>query len=236
MSSFSQKLERVDSQMSAIKTDENQVPVWLSSLLACFESLVEELKEFNQFTAKVAKMDDCIKVSKIVTDTLESDRDRLSKEVKSLRSKVDEQEQRSRNINLLIHGVPEEVGENTTESCIKIFSDELNIDVSPSVIVRSHILGPIKQGVNTRNSKPRPLIIKFSNFAKRQEVFKSKKYLKGRPYVITENLTKSRYELLQAAVKKLGKGNVWTNEGHILTKFGNKIKSIKEISDLEEIE
>ena len=235
MSTFSQKLDGVANQLATIKGDESQeIPAWVSTLLTCFESLIDELKQFNQLTIKVDKLEDRISVSENVCDTLVQDRDRLSEEIENLKLKMDEQEQRSRNVNLLIHGVPEVVGEKATETCLKFFLDELTIDASTS-IVRSHRLGPIKMGVNTRNSKPRPLICKFNNFEMRKEIFNSKKSLKGKRFVITENLTKRRYELLQAAVTKLGRGNVWTNEGHILTKCGLTIKSIKAKSDLDGI-
>ena len=42
----------------------------------------------------------------------------------------------------------------------------------------------------------------------RNEVFMSKRLLKGSKIMVTENLTATRYELLKKCLVKLGKGNV----------------------------
>ena len=83
-----------------------------------------------------------------------------------------------------------------------------------------------------KNTKPRAIIIKFKDIGKRTEVYGAKKNLKGKKLVITENLTKFRYELYQKAVKKLGFGKVWTNQGRILTiRSGNYFEILND-SDL----
>ena len=57
------------------------------------------------------------------------------------------------------------------------------------------------------------------------EVFKNKKNLRGKKIVITESLTKMRYQLLQKAKTKFD-GNVWSSEGRIFTIVSNKLKLI----------
>ena len=76
-------------------------------------------------------------------------------------------------------------------------------------------------------------IVKFVNLRKRLEVFRSKRYLKGSNIIITENLTKKRYDLYREAMTKLGKGNVWTSDGKILSKSGNSIIVISSPDDLK---
>ena len=66
-------------------------------------------------------------------------------------------------------------------------------------------------------------------------IFYSKEKLKGKGIVITESLTKFRYNIYREALTKFGKGNVWTNEGRILTKINNKIHSFTTLQELGEL-
>ena len=51
--------------------------------------------------------------------------------------------------------------------------------------------------------------------------------------MITESLTKYRYQLLKAASNKYGIKNTWSSEGHVMVKKdGNKIESIESMDDL----
>ena len=51
---------------------------------------------------------------------------------------------------------------------------------------------------------------------------------------ISENLTKKRYELYQAAITTYGRMKVWTNEGRIMTKLNDQYKTIRNMGDLEQ--
>ena len=46
-------------------------------------------------------------------------------------------------------------------------------------------------------------------------MFDSKKKLKGKPILITESLTKSRYTLLKTCCEKYGREKCWTYDGRI---------------------
>ena len=52
---------------------------------------------------------------------------------------------------------------------------------------------------------------------------------------ISENLTKTRYELLKAAIIKFDKGNVWSSDGRITTKINNSYVVINTVSELESL-
>ena len=79
---------------------------------------------------------------------------------------------------------------------------------------------------------PCPIIIKLSNYRDRRDVFVSKKQLKGKNISISENLTKTRYVLLKAAKLKLGRGNVWSSDGRIMTKMNDRYINITSVDDL----
>ena len=56
------------------------------------------------------------------------------------------------------------------------------------------------------------------------KVFKNKKKLKGKGYSINESLTALRMKKLTEARKNFGFTNVWTQDGRIICKEGNRIK------------
>ena len=138
----------------------------------------------------------------------------------------------------MVHGIEENDNENTDALVVNMFNDKLNIgDFNVHEIQRSHRLGPKLQRRNLRSARPniRPIIVKFTNYRKRQDVFKSKRSLKGTNLVITENLTHRRYSLLKASITKLGQGKVWPYDGRILTKVNNQIIPTNTLEHLDEL-
>ena len=75
-------------------------------------------------------------VCKNTSLNLQADNAHLNKEVDLLKIQVDNMEQRNRSINRLVHGVPEEVGENTTEKCCKLINEKV-VNLQCADIARS---------------------------------------------------------------------------------------------------
>ena len=82
------------------------------------------------------------------------------------------------------------------------------------------------------NASTRPIVFKFSNYRKRQEVLKAKRKLKGLNISLSEKLTLERYELYQAAIKKFGRGEVWTIEGRVTMKGVSGYVALNSLKDL----
>ena len=82
------------------------------------------------------------------------------------------------------------------------------------------------------NIEIQEIIFRFSNFRKRQLVFKAKRNLEGKDISLSESLTRARYGLLKASIEKYGKGKVWTNEGRVVTKVGDNFVTIRSKNDL----
>ena len=143
----------------------------------------------------------------------------LTEKQKSLSSEIDELEQYSRRNCLTLHGVNESNDENTNEIKIKTFSEELGVKIKEDDIDTSHRLGKPKR----KDSKPRPIIVKFARYAVRREIFINKRNLKGKRLLITESLTSSRMQLLGDAQTKYGIRNVWTSDGRVMVKENDKI-------------
>ena len=130
--------------------------------------------------------------------------------------------------------------ENTDNIALDIINNEFGLrDLCIDNIQRSHRLGPRKKPTNQRNlrsiattTKPRPIIIRFASYRDRQKVFLAKSNLKGKKMMISENLTKRRYSILQAAITKYGKGKVWTIDGRITTKVNDHFITMNSIEDI----
>ena len=59
-------------------------------------------------------------------------------------------------------------------------------------IDRAHRLGTPDSNVRKDGARPQPIIVKFTSYRARQDVFMAKRRLKGTKVVITENLTRRR--------------------------------------------
>ena len=88
----------------------------------------------------------------------------------------------------------------------------------------ANVINPEVRG--RHRDQNRPIIVKFASYRKRNTVFYNKKKLKGSNIMITENLTKKRYDLLKLSLQKLGRNSCWSKDGRILTKYEGKIVEI----------
>ena len=70
----------------------------------------------------------------------------------------------------------------------------------------------------SKEGKPRPITIKSARYDVRNTLHKNGKKLKGKSFLITENLTAARLALLKEAQEKCGVRNVWATNGRILLK------------------
>lgn len=190
-------------------------------------------------------------IKRAITDSIaESVRDSLKHEwedtvdkINELQNKyndiedmLDEQEQYSRRNCLVVYGVPETDHENTNNIAMGIIKNNLNIDVRPGDIDRSHRLGP----KSNERGKPRGIIIKFAHYNIRDLVYKAKKRLKGTtPKIyILESLTAKRVKLLEE-LRKSHKDKLnasWTQDGrfYLLTKR-NQRHVITKLSDAKKL-
>ena len=64
-------------------------------------------------------------------------------------------------------------------------------------------------------SSPRPIIARFISYRQRKQIYDAKKKLKGQKTLVTESLTKSRYELFKQCRESFGVKNTWTVDGRV---------------------
>lgn len=200
------------------------------------KDLIREIVNNTVFMEAIAN-----KVAETITQTMEKHIDLLNTKIQilqdemsdikgendELKKKIEDLEQASKSNRVRFHGIPENNQENLKANIESIIKTTL--EVKNFVIEECYRTGKKLQ------NKPRAIIVQFGNLNQRNEVFLNKKKLKHTKIGITEDLIKSRFELLGLAREKLGKENVWSMGGRIFTKRGGRkinLKSEDEITNL----
>ncbi|XP_041462187.1 uncharacterized protein LOC121413437 [Lytechinus variegatus] len=141
-------------------------------------------------------------------------------------ARVEDLEQYSRRNCLVIHGIKENINEDTDQIISKLGKEKLDVDITPDNIDRSHRIGV--RGRVDRNGHPihRPIIAKFTTYGPRSRIYEARSKLKSTSIYIHENLTSERQKLLRKVKEKYPTPNkIWTQDGKIKVKTtsNNKI-------------
>ena len=126
-----------DSNINALEeiVKESGIPSWAILLINIFKGLSKETKESNvSYSTRLTELEDSLGIQTSITANLE-------KEINLLKVQLDKNEQRNRNSNLLIHGIPEDENEITSDIVASIISENV-APLSTDEIARSHRLGP----------------------------------------------------------------------------------------------
>lgn len=231
-------LTNIINGLDSVNVNDDTIPQWALLMLKGMKFLLNGFQEISELKSKVDALESFKTVNEQVTKSLQDDNITLHEKISKLENRIDDQEQRSRNGCLLFHGVTEVDDENTDTMVVNIVKDLVGVnDFTVDEIQRSHRLGPKSQARSLRSKKSnnRAIIVRFTNYRTRNTVFKSKKNLKGQNIVITENLTRTRYELFKNCAVKLGKNNVWTNEGRIMSMVNGHFTIISSIEELNSL-
>ena len=145
-----------------------------------------------------------------------------------LSNEIDALEQYSRRNCLIVHGIPDTADPET--AVLAIINNKLGVPNGCESIDRCRQLGT---SANSTNSRPRPIIVKFTSYQARQKVFSGKWRLKGTKLLIHEYLTRRRSELLNKAKTLNNVTATWTSDNRIvcLLSSGRKV-SVTTVQDL----
>ena len=130
---------------------------------------------------------------------------------------------RNQNI-IIIHGVKEN-NSDIYENVINLFSMNFNITVKKADLNMCYRLG---QKANSK--KPRPIVVDFIHRWTRDQIFFSKKKLKGTKMIITEMLTYKILALFKEINQVMG-NSAWTMNGLIIVLHNGRKITIKSESD-----
>ena len=116
-----------------------------------------------------------------------------------LQDRVDEHEQRNRNLCLLMLDVNEKYrnNENTDDLVVAVIYNVFGINITVNNIERSHRLEALNNRRNLRSARINrtPIILRINSFCNSQEVFKAKRSWKGKQVSLPENLSNTAMEL-----------------------------------------
>lgn len=160
-----------------------------------------------KFEARLQKLDDQLRD---IGNTLKAASAASSIAINSLEAKLDNLDQYTRRNSLRFTGIVETEDENMVDTVIDFINSKLHVDCNTRDIDTAFRI----RGNNGPNS-PRPILVRFVTNNKCGQIYRAKKLLKSTPFSIFEDLTKSRYMLLQSAKKKYGPSNVWSMNGKI---------------------
>jgi exosome complex exonuclease DIS3/RRP44 len=217
MDDFQQRLDSLLSQGSAESSSNVQLPHQLRELRQDF---VLFKKEATDSMASIKKDINSIKVQ--LRDT--------SKE-------VDELSQYSRRNCILIHGIPETPNENTETVALKVINENLKLrNINLALIDRCHRIGaPKRNTAEVLRQGKRAIIVKFTSYRSRNEVWRAKRLLKNSNILITESLTQTRQKLLKMAKDRFGLKQVWTQDGRIVVLLNGRRFTVTCEEDLRDI-
>ena len=191
-------------------------------------ALQELTKDFSKFKCDVNGTLNAIK----------SDLESIKADICHNTRKLDDLENYSRRNCLLLHGISESRNENVDQIVLNVLHKNLKLpNVSMNLIDRCHRLGPPKRTMaDAVNEGKRPIIIKFTSYRVRNDVWKQKKLLKNTKLLLTESLSSMRQQCLLKAKEKHGHKNVWTQDGRIIILQGSGRKvSISNIEELDKL-
>lgn len=230
-------VESMDVLLCNLNSNESaeSIPPWAKCIMDGMKEIISQLKGMSHKLELINTLQTEVANCKNTISELSIENERLNNQLLQITARVDDSEQRNRNYCLIAHGIKEDDSESTDDKVVELIQS-IGVDITVDEIQRSHRLGPLRGNTRLRSSRqrPRPIIFRFVSFRKRQDVFRNKKKLKGKPVSITESLTKVRYDLYKEAVVKLGKGKVWTQEGRIMTKSGNEYIVINNYNDIND--
>ena len=225
----------------------------IDRLIQSMESRVNtrlDVQETNLFDYQ-KRLDKCEKANRDLAAENSQLRDNLrnlSSKIEVLSQALDDQDQYSRNSNLLIHGVPlPNQGLPETDLCSKVtglLNSHLGhcglslADTDVSVIHRMNRSTPVSNQASSLTTKPPPVIIQFCSKRVRAHVLNVRKHLKGKGITVTEQLTPKKAELLKKSnllVNSQKLQAAWSSDGRILVKsLNNRTIVINSQTDLEQ--
>jgi len=226
--------------------DNDEIVTKLSQVLSTsFQLILEEsLRPMNK------KLDAIINDNKIIKDRItavENENEKLTqqynvytKEIKTLKCKLNNLEQTGRRNNIIINGVSETYAERAADTV-----DEVNVGTAPTEsrndtiasvcnVVKEACKIPIEPSdinfayrLKTKRDGPRPILVSFHSSAKRQSVMKARPprqtlEFRGSSIYINDHLTDINAELSfksRDLVKKHEAFSTWTNDGRIFIKW-----------------
>lgn len=158
-------------------------------------------------------------------------------EINNLKEKIEYQDMKQNDLEqymrrncLLIHGIKREAREDCVTIALNVFS-RMGVEIHFSHIDRAHRLAGKES-----NGKSKPIIVKFCSYFHKNLVYSHKKKLKSSGIYISESLTQSNFQIFNEAKRVFSRENVWTRDGRIMVKVGDRKHSFSSMKQLKDFQ
>ena len=217
-----------------------------AALIACFSKAEVKLSLLSLFQSEFEKRDAEIAALKEEVGS-------LKKLVTRQAEELDDMEQYSRRNILNFSGLPESDSEDSVQLGIDL-AKSVGVNVQKTEIDRAHRIGPKGRKTSSGELIHRPLIVKFTNYTKREEVYSARRKLKdARPprtstlhgedlkkVFVTDNLTRRNQKVMFRARELRRRGALWAvwSDGcqmKVKVKEGGTTHKIRTEEDLEKL-
>ncbi|KAL8625120.1 hypothetical protein ACOMHN_030754 [Nucella lapillus] len=142
-------------------------------------------------------------------------------------------QQYSRRWNLRVYRVPEQTKETAgdcVDKVVKIVNEGVGVKLTQGDVEVAHRTG------HQSGKQARPIIVRFFDRRKRDEILQNRRKLKNKGTVIGEDLTYANYQLSKRAMEHSLTMSVWSSNGRILAKIKNgRILRLHIYMDLDEV-
>ncbi len=108
-----------------------------------------------------------------------------------------------------------ETGADCAKKCCDIFTNQVKVATEVREVEVAHRTG------QPSGSKPRPILIRFFDRKKRDQILANKKNLKGKGIVVGEDLSHASYRVFRDAMQHSARLSVWSVNGNIMAKLKN---------------
>ncbi|XP_066143079.1 uncharacterized protein [Euwallacea fornicatus] len=222
----SAKADSLSEENKNLLTRVQQLELSLTNGLA---ELKSELLGNEETATPPANLDDCVR-------RITSFEHRALKEISEVRTEILNTDQKLSDLkqelllnNLVVHGMKE--NRDTVYRAQNEFCDmvkrNMGIHITPGDIDFCYRMGP------PQDNRSRPLVVAFVNRWIRNDIFNSKRLLKGTGMLVFENLIYERLVLFRKVRALVGVKNCWTRRGKIFVALDGEKKQITDINELE---
>ena len=205
------------------------VPGWFSKSdlrRKKYKALAEEFKEIESEENISEDSDNCrvteiaadftlkhLKMSTLIDDIMHRDIEQLREKNRDLEAQVIEKESYDKRLNILIHGIDEEVNEQNFQTRQKfedLLNNTLEIDSKSIPIVDLHRLPEFSTQKNYKHRTSRPIIVKLQTAFDKRLIFSQLGKLKNltnntkesHPVFLTNHLPKLHYKQKKSLMEK----------------------------------
>lgn len=168
---------------------------------------------------------------------------KLERDNKELMANLDSLEQYGRRSLIRVAGISEGGSDEDTNKIVQKIISDIDPELSPTDIERSHRVGKLGDNRGHNNARPRQIIVRLINPIVKRRILKCRKNLKSyskyKHVYINEDLTRTRNKIHSHArqlLKRKTIAQLWTTNGKILMKDkDNRIHETNTMDALAEV-